>query len=283
MKYNVAAVSFLNTIPIIDQLMSKSSDEIDLHFDIPSRLAALLESGAADVALVPVVEVFRGRAAGIIPGTGIACRGAVDSVRLFYRGELATLQRIHADRGSRSSVALLRILLAENYAIKPPIEETIPTMDYLPPEGEGILVIGDRCFEFEKHLETVAGAKIKYWDLGQAWWDLTGLPFVFAVWAASKAFYARSTAAEFARLAVILNGARDDGLERLDDLAAREAALGRLGYKGDATADAVAYYFRESLQYHIGPEEVAGMIRFHKYCIEYGVVPDGPPPLMLEG
>ena len=75
MRFRIAAVSFLNTVPLIDWFSTPGSADVALVRALPSRLAPLLEAGEADVALLPVVELFRGRAAGIIPGSGIACRG----------------------------------------------------------------------------------------------------------------------------------------------------------------------------------------------------------------
>ena len=283
MKFRVAAVSFLNTIPLIDSLMSDVDVPVALTRALPSRLAAMLESGTADVALVPVIEIFRGRAAGLVPGTGIACRGAVDSVKLFYRGPLSEMTQVKADRGSRSSVALLNILLREMHGIAADFRETEPVPGDLPSAGEGLLVIGDRCFEFDRFLRHESETGVQALDLGQAWWEFTGLPFVFATWAVSDDFLARASQAEIAQLIDLLTAARDKGLSRLPELAGREAALGRLGHKGEATAAAVAYYFRESLQYRLGAEEMAGLARFHELCIKHGVVPDGPAPLILRG
>ena len=85
----------------------------------PAAWPARLESGQVDAALVPVVEVFRGRAASLVPGVAIACRGPVASVQMFHTGAVAGLKRVRVDRGSRSSVALLRILLREVHGIEP--------------------------------------------------------------------------------------------------------------------------------------------------------------------
>ena len=115
MRFRIAAVSFLNTIPLIEDLRDRPANEILLHCDLPSRLPALVASGRFDAGLIPVVEVLRGQAAGVVPGPGIACRGAVDSVKLFHRGPLRDLRWIGLDRGSRSSVALLKCLLQEEY------------------------------------------------------------------------------------------------------------------------------------------------------------------------
>jgi len=278
MKYRVAAVSFLNTIPLIDNLVDT---QVDLTRALPSRLAALLTSGEADVALVPVVEIFRGRAAAVVPGIGIACDGAVDSVKMFYRGELADLGRVRTDRGSRTSVALLHVLLGEAHDCRPVFVESEPVPGVLPEAGEGVLVIGDRCFAYEAALSEADAESVVALDLGAAWRELTGLPFIFAMWGVSGDFLGQADNAAITSLIRLLTQARDRGLAGLAELAAREAAAGKLGHKGEATPAAVAYYFRESLRYRLGEQEMAGLARFQELCIKHGLAPDGPAPTFL--
>ena len=282
MEFRIAGVSFVNTVPLIDGL-DRCSDGYSLKLELPSRLGALLDSGEADVALLPVVETLRGRSAGIISAAGIACRGPVDSVKLFHSCELTEMKSVLVDRGSRTSVALLRILLAEVCGIRPVFEEFEPDADLMPSGGQGALIIGDRCLAFDGALGHATNSGVRSWDLGQAWWELTGLPFIFATWAVSHGFKERALPADVAALAEVLNSARDDGIARIDELAAREAGRGRVGHKGEATAEALVYYFRKSLVFTLGDEEMAGLGRFHELCVKHGVVPAGPPPEILRG
>ena len=188
MAYRVAAVSFLNTIPLIDWFEKTGDERIALSRALPSLLAGMLANGEADVALLPVVEIFRGASGGMLPGTGIACRGDVDTVKMFYRGDPSGLMSVAVDRGSRTSVALLRILLAELFGIQPEFTEIEPRPDWRPDEGQGALIIGDRCFEYEKTLREKGETDVDGYDLGGAWHQLTGLPFVFAAWAVAPGF-----------------------------------------------------------------------------------------------
>jgi predicted solute-binding protein len=157
MPYRIATVSFLNCLPLVEWFTTpEGSARVTLSSDLPSRLSAVLATDRADVALLPTVEILRGHAAGIIGGSGIACRGAVDSVKLYHRGPLAGLKRVAVDRGSRTSVALLRILLAETADNAPVFAEVTPQPGRLPRPGEGVLVIGDRCFAFDRWLRALA-------------------------------------------------------------------------------------------------------------------------------
>lgn len=282
MKFRLAAVSFLNTIPLIDRFMQPGDERVELSRALPSRLGGMLASGEADVALLPVVEIFRGASGGMLPGTGIACRGNVDSVKMFHGGDPADLKTVAVDRGSRTSVALLRILLEEQFGIRPLFTEVEPQIDWRPAAGEGALVIGDRCFEFEKELRVAGDAEVSGYDLGGAWRQLTGLPFVFAAWAAAPDFPEKAGRENLRTLIDLLTEARDHGLAHLEEIVSREAAAGRLGHRGEATVEALDYYFRHSLQYVLGEEEMAGLRRFHELCIKHGVVSDDATLSIIE-
>lgn len=284
MPYRIATVSFLNCLPLVEWFSTPEGAACaTLSSALPSRLPALLADGDADVALLPTVEILRGRAAGLVGASGIACRGNVDSVKLYHRGPLAGLTRVTVDRGSRTSVALLHVLLAETEGTRPVFEEVEPLPGQLPLWGEGILVIGDRCFAFDHWLrqDATAAAELSALDLGRAWLRLTGLPFVFAAWAAAPGLQERIGPAAVRTLGGLMDSARDYGLERLGTLAARTAAKGSLGPGGEATPAALEYYFRHSLRYRLDPEELAGLRRFRDLCVAHRLVEPTNGPVLL--
>jgi len=281
MVYRLAAVSFLNAIPLIDWFEQTGDVRVALSRALPSRLTDMLAAGEADVALLPVVEIFRGAGGGMLPGTGIACRGDVDTVKMFHRGDPGQLASVAVDRGSRTSVALLRILLKEQFGIHPEFTEIEPRPDWRPAADQGALIIGDRCFEYEKDLRENGDTDVAGYDLGGAWNKLTGLPFVFAAWTVAPGFPEKAGDKGLRELTELLTRARDHGLAHLDEIAAREAAAGRLGHRGEATREALDYYFRHSLRFVLGEEEMAGLYRFHEYCVKHGVVPDGAAPSIM--
>jgi chorismate dehydratase len=284
MTWRIATVSFLNCLPLVEWFGTPAAaGRVALDAALPSRLPALLASGEADVALLPTVEILRGRAEGVLGATGIACRGEVDSVKFWHHGPMAGLKRVAVDRGSRTSVALLRVLLAEMAGVAPEFEEVEPEPGVVPPPGQGVLVIGDRCFAFERWLkhDPAAASVLVPVDLGRAWLDLTGLPFVFAAWAAAPGLAARAGATGLRELGDLLVTAREYGLERLPELAAREAAAGCLGPGGEATPAALEYYFRHSLRYRLGDDELAGLRRFRDLCVAHGLVEPTDGPALL--
>ena len=279
MTPRLAAVSFLNTVPLVEWFFRPESPAVEVKLALPSELAGYLAAGRADVGLLPVAEVLAGKSAGILSDVCIASTGAVDSVKVFVSGELDSVVRISADRGSRSSIAMLRILLAERLGSTPPVVEAKPVPGTVPQPGEGVLVIGDRCFEYEKQLPM--SGEVKAFDLGNLWYELPKLPIVFAVWAAAPDYVQKVGPQELQRVANLLNQARDFGLSILPELAAREALAGRMGINGEATAQAIDYYFRHSLHYKLGDPEMAGIQRFHELSTKHGILPAGPMPSVL--
>ncbi|RLB61424.1 MAG: hypothetical protein DRH08_13960, partial [Deltaproteobacteria bacterium] len=227
-------------------------------------------------------EILRGYSGGILWGTGIACRGNAGSVKVFCTCPLQDLKWIRADRGSRSSVALLKIILSEMYGVEPFFEEMVPEPMMIPGQDEGLLIIGDRCFEFEQALAQCGREDIHGWDLGNLWLELTGLPFVFAAWALAPDFIEEFGKQQALELCDVLNKARSYGLDNLGFLARREVSHGCLGVDGSSTFEAVDIYLRDFLKYDLGNEEFVSMHRFHGLGIKHGVFPDVPFPFLFQ-
>lgn len=252
----IGAVSFLNTVPLIEGL--EDDPGIELQRDLPARLADLLWEGRIEAGLVPVVEYLRGTGGELVPGVCIASDGPVRTVKLFSRRPVAELESIAVDRGSRSSVALLRVLLAERFGHHPDLHVVEPRPGHLFTHHEAVLVIGDRAgMVDEEGLEVL--------DLGEAWREMTGLPFVFAVWALADGLAAERRRA----LVQKLRASAAYGLARLDELAAREAKLRRL------PQDELLSYWRDCIVYDLGERELAGLQRFAELAAAHDLLP-GP-------
>ena len=115
----IGAVRYLNTKPLVHGLAAAG---VSVRYDLPSRLADQLAVGLLDVALIPIVEVFRHADYRIVSDACIGCRGPVMSVKVFFRTPPARVGSLAVDEGSRTSATLARILLAERYGIRPEIE-----------------------------------------------------------------------------------------------------------------------------------------------------------------
>jgi chorismate dehydratase len=272
--FRVATAPFLSGLPLIDWFLADPGQGVQVTFALPNQLAEMLHGGQADVALLPVLEHFRGHSAYVVPGIGIASHGAVGSVKLFTKVAPATLNAISVDRAAKTSVALLRVLLAEVFGVLPDLFAVEPQPGNLFKEAAGILVVGDRCFEAEKETREKDLADVRVWDLGELWFRYSKLPFVFAAWGFGSGFTQRKTSAQ-SSLVRLLTQARDHGLAQLDALAEREARVGRLGPGGEANPETLRFYLRDCLRYVLGKRELAGMNRFYELCVKHAICPTG--------
>jgi chorismate dehydratase len=179
-KIRVAAVSYLNTKPLIygfEQGMMK--DEVELVTDFPASIANMLLNDEVDIALVPVATIPLLKQHHIITDYCIGTNGEVASVCLFSDVPLQEINTILLDYQSKSSVGLLKILLKEYWRINPQLEIAETGYENKITANTAGLVIGDRAFIQRNNNRYI-------YDLGYAWKQMTGLPFVFAAWIANK-------------------------------------------------------------------------------------------------
>jgi len=179
-KVKVAAVSYLNTKPLLFGFRNHPvMDMMELSVDYPAKIGQQLIDGIVDVALVPVAVIPKMKEHHIISDYCIGAEGPVASVCLFSDVPLHDIKRIYLDYQSRSSVALLKLLVRDYWKLD---VEFIPTTgDY---EGnikgtDAGLVIGDRAFLQRKVSPYI-------YDLAEYWIRYTSLPMVFAAWISNK-------------------------------------------------------------------------------------------------
>ena len=173
----IGAVTYLNTVPLVRGLQAQLPTA-ELSFDYPSRLADELAEGRLDVALAPCIEVARHPEWSIVSTACIGCRGPVLSVKVLFRRPPAEVRTLALDEGSRTSAVLAQILLADRFGTRPKLQLLPLASSPLDSTADAVLVIGDRA------IRPVQGDFCEAWDLGEEWVRETGLPFVFAVWAA---------------------------------------------------------------------------------------------------
>jgi chorismate dehydratase len=230
--FRVGSVRYLNAVPLTRGL------EEEVVFATPSQLAEMLRRNELDAALVSVTEALFNDRYDILDGIAIASLGEVKSVLLAHRRPIEEAREIFCDTASLTSVELLRVLLAER-GLKPdfkPLAECDPAAlpDYT-------LLIGDPALDFLR-----AQGDREVLDLGAAWYELTGLPFVYAVWALRRGV-------ENAPLRRQLREARDFGLDTLEHIIRT-----RTEYDYDFRKDYLSWH----IHYHLGADEKRGLARF---------------------
>src|SRR5262249_36446091 len=161
-------------------LHGPQADIFDLSFALPSECADQLASGEADIGIVPVIEMARQKLE-YFRGTGIACRGPVRSILLVSKVPFREIRRLATDSGSRTSVMLARVVLAEKFGVEPAVISRRADLAPMLGEADAALLIGDAALKIDP-----ATLPFETLDLGAEWTSLTGLPMVFAVWAGRK-------------------------------------------------------------------------------------------------
>ena len=203
-RWRIGAVSYLNTRPLLLGLAHEGfKNRIDLVKSYPAKIAQDLLSGQIDIGLVPVAIIPQLTHPHIISNYVIGTNGAVASVALFSEVPIDEIKSIYLDYQSRTSVQLLKILLAQFW--KKEVEFLAATEGYIDQISgtRAGLIIGDRALD---NLN-----KFPYmYDLGLAWKQHTGLPFVFAAWVANQPIPAEFMAA--------FDAANGYGVARLEEV-----------------------------------------------------------------
>ncbi|HEX4958011.1 MAG TPA: menaquinone biosynthesis protein [Lacibacter sp.] len=238
-KIKVGAVSYLNTKPMLYGMQNEQFLQThELVLDYPAHIGEALKQGIVDVGLVPAALLPSFEQSFIVSDYCIAADFDVASVCLFSEVPLEKIETIYLDYQSRSSAALLKILMREFWGIQPVLVETKDESFRTKINGSvAALVIGDRAFE-QRRLSTYV------YDLAAEWRGFTGLPFVFAVWVSLKPM-SREWMQEF-------NAANAAGMDYLEEIAEVQKY----------SAFNLRTYFQHHIAYQLTPERLKGLERF---------------------
>lgn len=244
----MAAVSYLNTVPLVwGMLHGPQRDACELDFCVPSECARRIADGSADLGIVPVVEMQR-QGLTPIPGTGIACRGAVRSILLVCKKHPSWIRTVATDSGSRTSVALTQIVLRERYKTAAEVFPMDPDLDAMLAAADAALLIGDSALRVDPD-----DLPYHVFDLGSEWHAMTGLPMVFAQWAGRPD---RVAALGLDRLAALFNRSLDFGIANIG--AVVESSARERGFPPDL----VHRYLTSHIVFRVGAEEESGLRQF---------------------
>jgi chorismate dehydratase len=245
--FRVGSVPYLNAVPLTRGL------EEQIIFVTPSKLAELLQRDELDAALVSVTEVLFNDRYDILDGIAVASLGEVKSVFLAHRQSIDQVEEVFCDSASLTSVNLLRVLLAER-GLRPEFRP-LASYDFLALPDYALL-IGDPALDFLR-----GPRQHEIWDLGATWYEMSGLPFVYAVWALRRGV-------ENARLRRQLREAKSFGLDTLDSIISS-----RSEYDYDFRKDYLGWH----IHYHLGTDEKRGLAKFIELLRKHGLGPIHEP------
>ena len=229
-NFRVGSVPYLNAVPLTRGI----EDQVVLA--TPAKLAEMLQRDELDAALVSITEVLFNDRYDVLDKVAVASLGEVKSVLMAHRRPIEDATEIFCDTASLTSVQLLKVLLGER-GLKPEFRPLTSYKD-LP---DYALLIGDPAIDFVR-----SSPAHEIWDLGEAWYDLTQLPFVYAVWALRRGV-------ESKELRQKLREAKDFGLDTLDYLISS-----RPEYDVEFRKDYLGWH----IHYHLGSDEKRGIARF---------------------
>lgn len=262
----LGCVSFVNTLPLIDGL--EHLPELDLRFSVPSLLLDQLLRDEVDVALSSSIDYQRsGEPLTILPAGLLGCNGPTLTVRLYSTVPIERITRVYCDTDSHTSIALMRILLREMHELDPEL------IDYDAREHvannrpidwpETVLLIGDKVV-------TDSPPAVRYphqLDLGAAWRNHTGLPFVFALWMAKRSFDPE----RIALAGAILDRQRRHNVERIDRIITSRAVQRKW------PADLAGKYLKQRLSFDFTPDRIEAIETFFDKANEHGLIDELRP------
>ena len=251
--YVFASVPYVNAAPLA-HFLPRVRAGVRVIYDRPAAMAGYLAARRADAAMVPVVDYLALDGLGMIDGLGICADGDVQSVLLKCYRPIEQVRRVQPDPASRTSNALARVLLEDHFHLSVRVA----------PVGDGVsadaaVIIGDAALAAEP-------APCGDYDLGGLWKAMTGLPFVFAVWAH------RADHADPADLAAVAHAAKAAGLAAVDDLAAVQAR--RTGLSEPRLRE----YLASVIHYDLGDRERQAMRLFRERLAERNLLAPGREP-----
>jgi len=256
MKPRVSVVQYLNTAPLVwGMVHGPLRGRFDLAFTTPACCAEDLRTGRADLGIIPSIEYQRIEGLKLLPGMSIASKHHVRSVLLLARVPIEQVRTVALDTSSRTSAALVQVLLRKFYKLDVVSRPASPDPDAMLRVADAALLIGDPALVY------TGGARV--YDLAEEWRRFTGLPFVFAVWA-----FRPGPGLDPADLRRDFSSSRDEGMAHVEEIAAEWAP--RLGL----TAAAVKIYLTENIDYTLDEENLAGLRLFYRLAREIGAIRD---------
>jgi chorismate dehydratase len=285
----VGCVKYLNARPLIRGWPG------NVEFDHPSALCQRLTKGQLDVALVSSFEFLRNPIYRIVDDVSISSDGPVYSVVVAHRGAISEIEEIELDPASETSANLLHCLLAER-ALTPRLSRNIDLQSLHPaglqpavsapvqpaehktaesisagrtgtmPMSQAVhrarLLIGDQAIQVR---QKYAG-EFRFWDLGEQWKKLTGLPFVYALW------LIRPEVSDAKSIAQRLRGLRDKNLADIPVILS-DALADAADDKWAVTPEFLDRYYTEHLRFGFGTREKQGLQTFADLCAKHGMLP----------
>ena len=255
----VGIVDYLNSRPLAwGFLTGRAPIGYEASYHPPAEVARRLAEGELDVGLIPSIELQRIPDLRVLPEMCVAAKREVRSVLLVSDKPPGEIRRVALDLNSRTSAALVRIVLADRYGVRPETIEAAPRVEEMLEDADAALVIGDPALH-------IARGRYRIFDLAREWLELTGHPFAFAVWAVRAGVTLESAAVDVFRDNLAL-GLRE--IERISSEAAEELELDLVE---------VVEYLTQNLSFELGDDELASLEEYFQRAASHGLIERADP------
>lgn len=256
--YTVGSVPFVNAKPLVAWFEHLGdASPVKVLYEVPPKLPALLESGAAQAIMVSSIEALSVSGRRFAEGVCIGSRGPAESVRLFSKVAFGHISSLALDQSSMTSNALAQIVLAEAFGAEPLADPKPPNLAAMLDKHDAAILIGDKGMMAD-------GAGLHVLDLGSAWRDLTGLPFVWALWTGGRDLTQEVSG--------YLNAALEWGIEHLDQIVDRVIA------ESSWQHEMALRYLSQTMNYRLDAASLEGLQRFGELAERHGLIQKATAP-----
>jgi chorismate dehydratase len=270
-KNSISIVKYLNAVPLAWGILEgPQKAEFDPILSTPAECADQLAKASVDIGLIPSIEFQRIKGSRIVPGPAVASLYQVRSVILVSMVPLWKVKTVACDSGSRTSVALAKIIFDEFYHIHPDFKPADPNLPNMLAQNDAALLIGDNALKFmeqndlpnlesQKPLLRLGSEPLEVFDLAERWRFLTGLPFVFAFWAVRDGF-------KDAGVVDVLKASRDFGVANIPTIAEKYGELLQI------KKEFVQAYLERNVHYYMDQSCLESLQLFYEKAARVGAI-----------
>jgi len=247
--FRVGCVPYINARPLVR--LFQDTRAVEVVYDVPSKLPALLDSGEVQAVLASAFDAISTPDRAVAEGVSVGSFGPIESVRLFSKVPFAEIETLALDASSLTSNALATGILAEVYSVHPRISSAVPDLDQMLSSCDAAVIIGDKGM-------AAHGDSLNILDLGEAWTQLTSLPFVWAMWIGRKDLSAE--------LVTLLNEAARWGEQHSELIAQESAAETGIDY------DSCLHYLKDVMDHRLTDHQLAGLKAYRDLLLRHGLL-----------
>lgn len=258
-KLQIGVPDFISVRPLVFGLTRRSESDIKLIYKEPGALAAALDRGELDAALVPTIEYLRGVGRYYVDGPALIAKPAMGSLVLLAQKRIDALERIAVDKFCRSPLAVLRVTLGEVHGVLPDLCVTKDVDGDWRENYDGILLSGDAALEV---LVCRPDNGVTAHNITDMWYSLTSLPLVLGLWAFSD----KDLEGQLAKMFIT---SRNFGMQNLSHLA------DGISHTTQFDGEILYEYYSSCWDYHLSETGKEGLKSFEEYALRYDLVQRG--------